>query len=425
MGIIADDVVGLFFPLLANLGLRVEATVSPKVERKMVYAGANTSSFQSASNDLKHLAEIEIKSERVRRATVRNGNARCELARLLSEAFTAKSIPEQRRGPTGKTPPKLAVVMSDGGRYQRLDRSAASSSDSDSFWKESRVGILLSMGSQAHKNDPTPDLPDFLQDVSIAKKLALIGKVAGENSSEPAGEAPEEPPWQSPELLCKDVVASGKSWKEFGPLLASTAWYANFYQAEHRVFVSDGSTAIEDMQGRWFANFTSVLDLMHALSYCLAAARAMHTDTQDSWETYIHFAAAIWKGRIEDVISKLESYLQSESHSVAESDVEDTASKDSAEIVRQAAVYYRNHSKRMNYPLYRQKGYPLTSSLMESTVKQINQRVKGSEKFWSTQGGEALLRLRADYLSESKPMDEYWKITTQNANGCRAYTQAT
>lgn len=390
----------------------------------MVYAGANTASFQSASNDLKHLAELEIRSERVRRATLRNGKERCELARALAEAFEAKSLPEQRGGPSGKTAPQLSVVMSDGGRYQRFDRSAETAPDSESFWKESRVGILLSMKPQVFEVDPTPELPDFLKDVSIAQKLASMGKVPGENTADPStSEVSSEPPWHSPELLSKDVVASGRSWKDFGPLLASSAWYSNFYQASHRVFVSDGSSAIEEMQGRWFSRFTSILDLMHALSYSLAAARAIHSDAQASWATYVRFATAIWQGRVDDVIKELEQDLPDAAPPDPQAPDGQTTN-DARERIRQAIVYYRNHRDRMNYPKYRKAGYPLTSSLMESTVKQINKRVKGSEKFWSTEGGEALLRLRADYLSDSKPMDDHWKSTTQNASGCRAYKQA-
>jgi hypothetical protein len=86
----------------------------------------------------------------------------------------------------------------------------------------------------------------------------------------------------------------------------------------------------------------------------------------------------------------------------------DTSESDPLEVVRRATVYYRNHRTRMSYPEYRRKGYPLNSSIMESTVKQVSRRVKGTEKFWSTNGGEALLRLRGDYLSDSKPMDASW-----------------
>jgi hypothetical protein len=37
----------------------------------------------------------------------------------------------------------------------------------------------------------------------------------------------------------------------------------------------------------------------------------------------------------------------------------------------------------MRYADYRQQGLPITSNYVESAVKQFNQRVKGTEKFWS------------------------------------------
>jgi hypothetical protein len=59
----------------------------------------------------------------------------------------------------------------------------------------------------------------------------------------------------------------------------------------------------------------------------------------------------------------------------------------------------------MDYPEYRRLGLPVSSALVESTIKQINRRIKGSEKFWLEGGAEALLQLRAAQLSE----DDRWK----------------
>ncbi|EMI56668.1 hypothetical protein [Rhodopirellula sallentina] len=401
------------------MALRVEATISPKVERKMVYAGANKASYQVASDDLRELAELDIKTERIRLATLRNGKARRNLDQILQEAFLEKSIPDQNHsGPADKEACELAVVMSDGGRYQQFNRGEEKP-ESDSFWKESRMAILLSMKTKSHREDPDAELPDFLQDVCIAKKLAEMGKVAGENLKADRSDSSDQSPWQRPELLSKDVVASGKSWNEFGPMVASAAWYAGFFKATERVFVSDGSTAIESMQQQWFGTFTSVLDIMHALSYSLAAARAISPEAAQSWECYRRFATLIWQGKVDEVIAELDQ------HQLELGDPpRDASDTDPREIVRRSGVYYRNHRGRMNYPEYRRRGYPLTSSIMESTVKQVNRRVKGSEKFWSTDGGEAVLGLRAAYISDSEPMNEYWKHTQQTTNGCRAYLAA-
>jgi hypothetical protein len=37
----------------------------------------------------------------------------------------------------------------------------------------------------------------------------------------------------------------------------------------------------------------------------------------------------------------------------------------------------------VDYPRYRKLGLPVTSTLMESLVKEFNLRVKGTEKFWN------------------------------------------
>ena len=44
---------------------------------------------------------------------------------------------------------------------------------------------------------------------------------------------------------------------------------------------------------------------MHALSYSLAAARAIYRDQTDSWECYRRFAKLIWQGKVVAVIADL------------------------------------------------------------------------------------------------------------------------
>jgi hypothetical protein len=78
----------------------------------------------------------------------------------------------------------------------------------------------------------------------------------------------------------------------------------------------------------------------------------------------------------------------------------------------------------MRYPEYRRLGLPITSSYVESAVKQFNQRVKGTEKFWTEDGAEALLQLRADHLSDGEPMIAFWQRRQEKETGQRTYTMA-
>lgn len=185
------------------------------------------------------------------------------------------------------------------------------------------------------------------------------------------------------------------------------------------MFVSDGSATIEKLQRKHFSHYTSVLDLLHALSYSLAAARAVCDNEMAARQKYDVWAAKIWEGRVDDVVNELIIYGTKFGEPPP-----DASSDDPREVLRTSRVYYENHASRMDYPSYRRAGFPLTSSLMESTVKQVSRRVKGSEKYWSPSGGEAMLRLRGDYLSDDKPMKNYWITRSRQASGTRAYRSA-
>lgn len=77
-----------------------------------------------------------------------------------------------------------------------------------------------------------------------------------------------------------------------------------------------------------------------------------------------------------------------------------------AAVIAKTLVYLKNQQTLMRYPEYRKAGLPITSSHIESMIKQINRRVKGTEKFWD-QGTEPLLQLAADHLSETNDLDRY------------------
>jgi hypothetical protein len=71
------------------------------------------------------------------------------------------------------------------------------------------------------------------------------------------------------------------------------------------------------------------------------------------------------------------------------------------EAVADAVRYLTNNRQRMDYPRYRREGLPVTSALMESLVKEMNCRVKGTEMFWNDpSGAEAILQVRAAALCD-------------------------
>jgi hypothetical protein len=120
----------------------------------------------------------------------------------------------------------------------------------------------------------------------------------------------------------------------------------------------------------------------------------------------------VWQGNVAKVIAEL-AQRQEELGLPREDDGETSPRK----IVSSPLTYLRNQQSRMDYPRYRKLGLPITSSLMESTVKQLNQRIKGTEKFWTDAGAEAVLQLKADTLSDSDPLSDFWTRRQANQTG--------
>ena len=147
-----------------------------------------------------------------------------------------------------------------------------------------------------------------------------------------------------------------------------------------------------------------------------AAAPAGRT-RRAAWEDYVRWAGWLWEG----AIGKLIDAVQARSKELGPAVDGDETSP--AAIAAQALGYLKNQSGRMKYHEYRQLGLPSTSSHIESTIKQINRRVKGTEKFWD-QGVEPLLQLAADHLTETNRLDQFWKARRTQLQPMRCYQAA-
>ena len=82
---------------------------------------------------------------------------------------------------------------------------------------------------------------------------------------------------------------------------------------------------------------------------------------------------------------------------------QEASDNDPRSIVATTITYLGNNQKRMHYPEYRRQGLPVTTAWMESLVKEVNYRVKGTEMFWNNpEGAEAILQVRAAALCDDE-----------------------
>ena len=175
--------------------------------------------------------------------------------------------------------------------------------------------------------------------------------------------------------------------------------------------MADGASSIWAIHKKYFSRMTPIVDLMHALSYAYRAAAVL-----DEQGLYRRWATAIWQGRVGEVLTEMKTHQER-----LGLPPQDASADDPRQRIHRAITYYTNHQSRMNYPEYRRLGLPITSSLMESTIKQLSRRVKGTEKFWNSPTVEAILQLRADSLSDSKPLKEFWTRWQQKITGTNRY----
>jgi hypothetical protein len=389
-------------------------------------------SFEAARDSLAETLEVELTTKRVERLTERIGKRRVAERESDLAAWEAQPLTVKLAAPPGVKAPAVVCVSTDGGRIQRCDLPE----EAKSRWCETKVGALMELKPNLHDSDPCPEVPDkFLELGRVDELTREIKRTAPKGAvfqrigeDEPVDEmpAPQVAPLREPVvakppvIVNRDVVASLVDSTTFGKLLAAHAWMLGFAGALLKAFVADGQASNWTIWERHFKHlqFVPILDFIHGLTYVYKGALAGRA-AEEGWPVYLRWITWVWQGQVSRTIEEL-----------AERALElgpappDASETDPREIVAVTLTYLRNQQSRMNYPEYRKLGLPITSSPMESTVKQINYRMKGTEKFWTRGGGEALLQLRADQLSDTDPLEVYWARRARQASGVRSYAKA-
>jgi hypothetical protein len=384
--------------------------------KKVTHAGARSASFAAAAEDLEALAETKVSVKRVERWTERVGDERVQETAQQADAYQGLPLPEQQKSPTGQVP-QVACVMMDGGRIQVRERHEEKR-DTTGYWKESLVGCCLSMVSEEQAKDPSPTIPKTFVDPVRMHDLSreIKGISATVEDAEAPGEASPDDRAGCPEVLVKSVVATRAGKDALGPRLVAEAHSRGFNAAQRKAFVADGSATNWGVHKKHFSHYTPVLDFTHAVCYVYAAAMAGRA-SRAAWRDYVQWAQWLWKGATDKLIAA----VAARSEQLGPPPDGDETSP--AAIVAKTLGYLRNQRGRMKYDEYRRLGLPITSSHIESTIKQINRRVKGTEKFWH-RGAEPMLQLAADHLSQTDALTRFWRQRPQHLRQYRCYQTA-
>jgi hypothetical protein len=386
---------------------------------KIVSANAEHKSAAKAQKMLQKLAEVEVSIPLIMELTGTIGE---ELREHLERQAAAHV--DQTLQPQYAEPPGLAAVSMDGGRI--MTRIEAGRGVHGQAWKETKNACLMTMSSSPTEHDPHPELPACFGDrtyveqlvremhsvaVGSPQKTAEIPAISVESEDasallSPASDTDQagrrsERKWR-PERLVRTCVSSMVSSNEFGPLVAGEAQRRGFYQAGRRAFLGDGQAWNWTLHAAHFSDFVAITDFVHPLGYVYDAAKILAPT--DPWPLYLRATTACWQGRVADFLNELRAW-QAEHPTPPDQKLTDD---DPRSIVQGTVTYLEHNQPRMDYPAYRRQGLPVSTSMIESLIKEINYRVKGTEKFWNhPAGADCILQVRAAALSDDDRLSQW------------------
>lgn len=161
------------------------------------------------------------------------------------------------------------------------------------------------------------------------------------------------------------------------------------------VFLGDGAPWIWLMASLLFPGAIQILDFFHVCEYLWDVAREAFVDDEEQ------------KGWVEIQQEALKQSQWPLVIKAAQRLPPGTTALD--ECVEGLERYLTANQERIDYRAYLQQGLMIGSGVVESSNRRIvTQRLKQSGMFWSQSGAEAVMSLRAGYLSSSKTWKQFW-----------------
>jgi hypothetical protein len=375
-----------------------------------VRQAGKATSFRDASEDLKELLQVSIGPSHLFKLAERIGREWAAARDADVRAFRAGRLTADYA-----QPPRAATVLVDGGRVQTRSEESGRGVV-DPAWREVKVACCQTLSSRVCATDPQPEPPrKFLDPVEAARLAAEMKARGGSATGRTAPAAPPKKPRprarrrrarRGPRKLVRTVVASLASSEEFGWQVAAEVQRRGLDRAQRKGYICDGQ------KYNWTLfelhllplGFIAILDFLHLLAYLYAAAQAVEAKgSAAAWALYERWLRQAWAGQVSQLLRGLRAgctKLGPPSRGCSD--------EDPRKVAADALGYVENNRERMDYPRYRRLGLPISSAAVESTIKQMNRRMKGTEKFWKEGGAEAVLQVRAAYVSEDGRAERYW-----------------
>ena len=171
---------------------------------------------------------------------------------------------------------------------------------------------------------------------------------------------------------------------------------------QHRVMLCDGDKSLQEHLLARFADFTLILDFIHAYEYLWQVASALYgQDHPDRLPWVQQQTRCLLNGQALALVESLRQLAQAEGRS-----------KSQQKILTKVANYFERNQPYMDYATYLKAGWPIASGVIEGACRHfVKDRMELSGMRWSQNGAENLLHLRA--VAENGDWDAYHRFRQQ------------
>ncbi len=162
------------------------------------------------------------------------------------------------------------------------------------------------------------------------------------------------------------------------------------------VFLGDGAAWLWLMASLLFPDAIQILDFFHVSEYLWEVARAAFGGQAEKQKTWVEMQQSALKQSQWPAVVKAAQRLP-------------PTSDELTQTVDRLVSYLTNNQSRIDYQHYLNQNLMIGSGIVESSNRRIvTMRLKQSGMFWSKQGAEAVMSLRACYLSGSQRWHDFW-----------------
>lgn len=168
---------------------------------------------------------------------------------------------------------------------------------------------------------------------------------------------------------------------------------------KRRVGLMDGERALQTKTAGAVAGIMLILDIIHAIEKLWKIAYCFHPEGSDEAVAWVRERALrLLQGGVSQVIKGLGKSATARGF---------TGEKRKA--IDAVRAYFRRNRSRMRYHEYLRDGLPIASGAVEGACRNlIKDRMERSGMRWTITTAEALVKLRAAYLSGD--LEEYWRF---------------